>query len=869
MDRKTSRTASDLGCHHHQPLHGTGRILPVLLLLLLGVSLLRGGEAEDLETVRARYLNWVLGGSEEAYAHAQGEVRLKQVLLESKQVMGKLRPLLASETAGALYDTTKRGGDEQEVRFLITSALPALSIAYHLEGSRKTPNPWYRSKEVHDVLMQVFDRLHERGFRHPMHLPWKPQQVAVRDPNQAIVVDFILRTSGYALATFLMRKELEESDRLKRAIDTCWEIESHPEKTGDLRADYLQADGVRVVVNVSLPAALAEGNAARLKKLRDQLHRSMLPESNTFDTLKPDGLGHHHMGVYPAGYAAFTMAQAAFAAWLMQDTGFACTPETVSHVARGLDVLRVISQKYDMHKALGGRFSSASVIPDVLLGYGYLADLKHPRRREFQGMLARLADDAYMASGLPRRTFSGHRDEVSPGPGCIAHFLKVRQQAVGLGAEPDPSGHWAFNYGPLSVHRREGWMVSIKGASRYWWAFERSLTDARKDPRQENVFGFHDGAGSLMIFGKGEPWVNAVQSGYAPAGWDWCRVPGTTTRHLTPAEMLALDTQGGSFNRPYSDATFVGGLSLEQRHGIFAIDYTEATPDQRDAPLKALKTAFFFDNQIVMLTSGIRNGDAKHPVTTTLYQTALRGAEMPTYEQGRPVTGFLETTHAVDAAASRLVDAAGNGYYIPAGNKVGVSRSVQVSMDQSATKESRGPFATAWIDHGVSPDNAGCEYVVLVRSGRDRLEDFAGKVREEYRVLRKDSTAHVVRQLRLGVTGYAVAKANTPLGDEFLSQASAPCLVMARDLGAGRLQVSACHPDLGWTKGRQYANKSRKPDEAPMAPVPTPLTLTLQGAWQVGKASEGVNVAVEGRTTRVTLRCADAQGLEFQLEPRK
>ncbi|WP_256199822.1 polysaccharide lyase family 8 super-sandwich domain-containing protein [Verrucomicrobium spinosum] len=655
---------------------------------------------------------------------------------------------------------------------------------------------------MHDVLMRVFDRLHERGFRHPMHLPWKPQQVAVRDPNQAMVVDFILRTSGYALATFLMRKELEESDRLKRAIDTCWEIESHPEKTGDLRADYLQADGVRVVMNVSLPAALAEGNAARLKMLREQLRRSMLPESNTFDTLKPDGLGHHHMGVYPAGYAAFTMAQAAFAAWLLQDTGFACPPETVSHVARGLDVLRVISQKYDMHKALGGRFSSASVIPDVLLGYGYLADLKHPRQSEFQGMLARLADEAYMASGLPRRTFSGHRDEVTPGPGCIAHFLEVRQRAMGLGAEPDPTGHWAFNYGPLSVHRREDWMVSIKGASRYWWAFERSLTDARKDPRRENVFGFHDGAGSLMIFGKGEPWVNAVQSGYAPAGWDWCRVPSTTTRHLTPAEMLAMDKEGGSFNRPYSDATFVGGLSLEQRQGMFVMDYTEATPDQRDAPLKALKTAFFFDNQIVMLTSGIRNGDGKHPVTTTLYQTALSGAETPTFEQGRMVTGFAETTQAVDAAASRLVDAAGNGYYIPAGNKVVVSRSLQASMNQSASRESRGPVATAWVDHGASPENASCEYVVLVRSGRDGLEDFAGKAEQEYRVLRQDAMAHVVRQLRLGVTGYAVAKADALLGDEFLSQASAPCLVMTRDLGAGRLRVSACHPDLGWTEGR-------------------------------------------------------------------
>lgn len=851
-------------------IHDFRSCLWTLLVPLVASQLWQGavkaGEVEDLETVCARYENWVLGGSEEAYSQPLGQARLKQALAESKQAVEKVRALLASGQADALYDTTKKGGDEQEVRFLVTSALPSLGIAYHLEGGKNLPNPYYRNQEVRDLLMQVFDRLHERGFRHPMHLPWKPQQVAVRDPNQAIVVDFILRTSGYALATFLMRKELEESHRLKRAVETCWEIESHPEKTGDLRAAYLQADGVRVVMNVSLPAALAEGNVARLRLLKEQLHRSMLPESNAFDTIKPDGLGHHHFGVYPAGYAAFTMAQAAFAAWLVRDTSFACTPETVGHVAHGLAALRVISQKYDMHKALGGRFPSASVIPDALLGYGYLADMQHSRRREFQGMLARLADDAYLSSNLPRRTFAGHRDEVPPGPGCILHFLKVRNEAREVGAEPDPSGHWAFNYGPVSVHRRDDWMVSIKGSSRYWWAFERSLIDARKNPRQENVFGFHDGAASLMIFGKGEPWINAAQSGYTPVGWDWCRVPGTTTRHLTPDEMLDMDKQGDGFNRPFSDATFVGGLSLEQRHGIFVMDYTEATPDRRKLPLQALKTAFFFDNQIVMLTSGIRNGDGRHPVTTTLYQTALPGVGTPTYVQGTAATGIQEIITSLENGPVRLVDASDNGYYIPAGNKVRLTRSAQVSMNESATKETRGNFATAWLDHGSSPDNASGEYVILVRSGRDGLEEFSGRATQEYRVLRKDETAHVVRQVRLGVTGYAVARPNVPLGDGLLIQTSAPCLVMSRDMGAGRLTVSACHPDLGWKKGRQYANRSRATDDALMGPVATPLTLTLQGIWRLSKSAEGVSVSVEGGHTLVALKSEDAKGIEFQLE---
>jgi hypothetical protein len=53
-----------------------------------------------------------------------------------------------------------------------------------------------------------------------MLMPWKAREVADQPspaPN-AIIVDFHLRTSGYAIATFLMRKELQESGKLQRTL---------------------------------------------------------------------------------------------------------------------------------------------------------------------------------------------------------------------------------------------------------------------------------------------------------------------------------------------------------------------------------------------------------------------------------------------------------------------------------------------------------------------------------------------------------------------------------------------------------------------------------------------------------------------------
>ncbi|MEY4483534.1 MAG: hypothetical protein RL693_986, partial [Verrucomicrobiota bacterium] len=819
----------------HQPFRNACVISGFVAVLASNADVLANA---DMDTIRNRYLEWVLGGQEQSYGNTFSEKRLQGVIDGAKRVLERVKSIPLDEATPSLYNTLRKGPEEAELRYLITEVLPSLSVAYQLEGSAKLPNPWFRDGDVKNVLMKTFDRLHQRGFRQPMQLPWKPAQVPNPAPDQALIVDFNLRMSGYALATFLMRDELRESGRLERSLATCWEIESHGEKVGDMRAPYLEADAVRVVLNLSLPAALAEGNSDRLEFLKAQLHRSMQPESNAFDTIKPDGLGHHHNGVYPSGYAAYAIAETAFAAWLMRDTRYACSEETVANVGRGLETLRVLSQKYDMHQALSGRFVPGSVIQEVMLGYAYLSDLKHPRQREFQAMLARLADDAFMAGTLPQRLFSGARNEVSPGPGAIARFMKILDTAKAVGAEPDPQGHWSFNYGPMVVHRRDDWMVSIKGYSRYWWGFERQLTDARKDPNQENVFGFHDGSASLMIYAQGKPWVNALDSGYARAGWDWSRVPGTTTRYLSAQELLQMDKLGEKYNRPFSDSTFAGGVNLERRYGVFAMDYREATPDQRANPLRAMKTAFFFDDQIVLLTSDIRDGDGVHPVTTTLFQTALSKASQATFAQGKEQTTLESEPMIFDQGATQLVDAAGNGYFIPAGNKVVLTRREQTSLDESSNKETKGVFATAWIDHGASPENASGEYVILVRSGENGLTDFAAKATEEYRVLRRDDTAHIVTHLRLDLTGYAVEKANTSIGDSLFDQTTAPCLIMTRRVSDDEFSLSVCNPDLGWEKGSQYGASSKLVRVDPMQPVPTPLTLSLHGSW---KLKEGGN----------------------------
>lgn len=135
--------------------------------------------ANDLETIRDRYLQRVLGGDASEYGNPLGEEQLDTLRFD--------------EPNPPLYNTTKAGADQKEVHFLITNALRALTVAYHVQGSAKIQNPWHQHPEVKGKIVQIFDHLHRRGFRHPMHLPWKPQQVKSPDPQQAKGVQYASR----------------------------------------------------------------------------------------------------------------------------------------------------------------------------------------------------------------------------------------------------------------------------------------------------------------------------------------------------------------------------------------------------------------------------------------------------------------------------------------------------------------------------------------------------------------------------------------------------------------------------------------------------------------------------------------------------
>ncbi len=841
-----------------------------LIVLLVGVWPVGETLGSDLDLVRSRYLEWVLQADDTDYSNPHIQTRYKNGIRITRRVIDKLDKDFDLTTDAGLYDTRKTGPDQQEVEYLVKTALPILALAYQLQGDPASPNPYYQNAEVRARILQIFDRLHARGFRQPMLMPWKAHQVDGDPTGKAVIVDFQLRTAGYPLATFLMRQELQEQGQLERNLDTCREILSHDDKFGDPGALKQNADGIRVVIHNALPYALAANDTERLRHFAKQVDRSAMPESNAADTIKPDGLGFHHRGAYVSGYAGYAIAQSAFAAWLCRDTEFACQPETIAHLTKAIETVQIVSAKYDVPPSLSGRLSNITVIPHIMLGFGYLADIDHPRQEDCREILAYLADADYMKSRHAERSFLPQRNEVPPGPGAIASFLKIRRKASRPVQGAAPTGHWALNYGPISIHRRDDWMVSVKGHSRYWWAFERSLVDARMTDRLENVLGFHDGSASIRIYSQGSP-ISAEASGYVEAGWDPCLIPGATTRLIPPTELIAMDQAHRgkrALQRPFAKSAFSGGVSLGGRHGLFAMNYQEVAPDQREKPLSAVKAMFFFENQIVVVSDKIRNGDGRYPAVTTLYQTHLPSENTETWVQGNPITGIGRKEIVTSGRSLTLMDPVGNGYYLPRADRVVIRRDKQVSLDDSATSETEGDFATAWFDHGTQPEHVYCEYVVLVDSSPDELAAFAKKARATYSVINRNSRGIIVEHHELGLTGYALPMANETIPNGSIERVSAPCLAMIETHGENQISMSVCNPDLGWKEGVRYQYKNRDGSSPPPTePVPTPVTLWLRGEWKLSQSHDEVQVLkpADG-VTEVRVQASDARSIEFLLE---
>jgi chondroitin-sulfate-ABC endolyase/exolyase len=532
-----------------------------------------------------------------------------------------------------------------------------------------------------------------------------------------------------------------------------------------------------------------------------------------------------------------------------------------------------MAQRYSVSPSLSGRLignetTAASVA--ISKAMCLLADPNGLNDVEMQERFAEFFDAGYFFSdGRMASYYRGRRGVPIRGLGIYRLISDVRKLAAPPAATP--SGTWIKPYAAGAFHRRDDWLVTARGFSRYFWDYEGPLN------KHQNSFGQNWSYGLLQVFSAGEP-VSALGSGYdLDHGWDWYHVPGTTASHYpveerTEAEVIRARRAAGirqrDTHRNYSRKTFVGGVSLGD-HGLFVHDL-EAVPFTSPTDLVARKSYFFVGDMVLALGSHISGGTAEDETHTTLFQTRLRDASIATTIDGQTRVGLDTVERLSSGQAAAMTDSVGNSYYLADSSaELVVRRDTQQSMTPQY-KPTEGDYATAWINHGVKPRNDHYQYVVIpADEGGRKLKRLAEDPSAYYRVLDRDRM-HLVYFPGQQITAYAFYERVETPDTHLVKSSNLHATVMTQQRGA-EIQLAASVPDLGWESdveelridGLGYASKNYYRQEAKLHR----LRLTLRGRWKLAEASPAAGLHVKGAQTILELNCKDGLTEQLVLAP--
>ena len=785
-------------------------------------------ERQAFETIARRYETWVFGNEVKDDLREPVRIRLNELTAymrrghrnladyeirrEDDRILGK--PLFADRSPyKPLFQSVFQG------------VLLRLVLDYRLNGN----------DEARDRVIDLFDYLHDQGW-------------AAGSGVGAMHHEF-LRIASYAHAVYLMRDILGDTERLERELASLrWYsmFGELYEQTWDpgTNADFLRSVAMYRLLCILMMDDTPE-KVANMRRYIVWLNNALDIAPGWLDTIKPDFVGFHHRGIYANAYAPNAFHVASVLVYLLHDTPFAVAEEKRDNLKQALLTARVMTNTYDISTAIGGRFPLNTTVTDGLLpAYMYMA-LSFPSvDAELSGTFMQLwkPELQLLIEGLFEQVAARIMYLHTPGAmQMMVNFASARHPPIAA-----PSGHWTLPYGALSIHRRAGWMVSMKGWSRYVWDFESSSGG-------ENQLGRYLSYGSMLIYASGDP-VGREASGIVRDGWDWSMWPGTTVIRLSHAELnQKMD------HRNFSDETFVGGVNLKGQNGVFALKLHDT---EHNTSFRAVKTVFCFDDLLVCLGSGIENDDGGHVTVTPLFQASI-SEDRPTGVNGERVRAIPYTFLGTRDQTTWLMDAAGNGYVIPNGEGLRVQREVQVSEDFGRDSGGTGAFELAYFDHGSRPRGKSYEYAVLVQRSQGQVRAFASA--PEYDVWQQDQEAHIVYHRGMKTTGYALFDADTrPTGGP-VEAVSLPSLVMTREVNDGLL-LSVADPDFGWSWTIQRRHRQDGSLIVNQPSMPRKVEVIVRGKWTLDQSYDLAEIVDEGEDqTVVAFICQDGKTVEVKL----
>ena len=662
-------------------------------------------------------------------------------------------------------------------------------------------------KEIYEIFKKGLNHLYEQGWTKGScqgtihHLGYQ-----VRELYQSI---------------FLMKEPLLKDKNLKQAKEmVTWYSAMGILYTPDSEIKGVNAD----VLNTMLPGMLIaillndddKVTASQLYQLNHYLTKSIDYAPGLLGGFKEDGSMFHHMQNYPA-YAKGAFEGLTPIMYYLGNTAFALDNYSFNIVKKAVLMTRVYSNTHTWLISISGR---------------------HPDDR-FQ-----ISDEVFRYLALGKKV--GNDSELANAYLRLAPQGRFAEELSSLGfrAETTPQGAWTMNMSSLQLHRRDNWLIGVKGYSRYLVGNETYI--------KNNLFGRYMSYGNFQILEN-----SLIESGYVQQGWDWAHFPGTTAIAL-PIDKLKspisqVDIYSGVEEMLLSDETFSGGNSLNN-NGMFAMKLHEHS--KYNDTHRARKSVFLFDNRVILLGSNIEN-KSDYETHTTLFQNYLSDKNSISKVEKIKNNNFI-------------LDTQNNLYKVVEGN-LKYKNGLQHSLDQNKGTPTENYYEMAYINHGKNPKNQKYQYAILVKGNKEEQEIF--KKNSNYQVLQQDYNAHIVEDEISKMRGYALFESGD-VKDKYLKSIDTPSLILIKP-NDNSLELSFVDPDLRLYEGKdesQYEKNgklkevsiySRKWNSNPS--IPHTSTIILNGKYSLEKENKDISIEILDNTTIIKITTTYAMPVKLAL----
>lgn len=306
-----------------------------------------------------------------------------------------------------------------------------------------------------------------------------------------------------------------------------------------------------------------------------------------------------------------------------------------------------------------------------------------------------------------------------------------------------------YYYSDYMLHNRKDYDFSVRTAS--------IRTNKTESGNGENLYGTYmsDGATNIRVNGNEYTDIFPV--------WEWDKIPGTTVPTGEERNPADWGTKG--------TCTFTGGVS-DGKYGVM-------TFNMNDYGIKARKSWFMFDKEVICLGAGICSELPKN-IITTINQCHLDGSVW--INTGKTIQKATKGQFTFDKTPEWIWHDS-IAYFFPQNNhlklKIGEQKGnwAKINFNYSPAEVSL-PVFNLTINHGISPENASYAYIIV--PGVNRPEDLKRYSPKEVKIERNDINVQAVSNEKIGLLQIVFYNPGIFDDGKMKVKALKPCLVQIK-----------------------------------------------------------------------------------------